>query len=65
MVDVAGIEPATPCLQSEQGKTLNSFVGVAYTENQRSSRSLKYSEVVPNRPVNQRPPGPEPGKPIT
>ncbi len=39
MVDVAGIEPATPCLQSEQGKTLNSFVGVAYTENQRSSRS--------------------------
>jgi hypothetical protein len=39
MVDVARIEPATPWLQSEQGKTLNSFVGVAYAENQRSSRS--------------------------
>jgi hypothetical protein len=39
LVDVTGIEPVTPCLQGEQGKTLNSFVGVAYAENQRSSRS--------------------------
>jgi len=53
MVDVTGIEPVTPCLQSEQGKTLNSFVGVAYTENQRSSRSFKYPEVVPNRGIGK------------
>ena len=31
MVDVTGIEPVAPCLQSRPGQTLNSFVGVAYT----------------------------------
>jgi hypothetical protein len=38
-VDVTGIEPVTPCLQSWEGKTLNALTGVAYTENQRNSRS--------------------------
>jgi hypothetical protein len=32
---VAGIEPATPCLQRTEGKTLTALSGVAYTENQR------------------------------
>ena len=48
MVDVTGIEPATPCLQTRQGKTLTALSGVAYTENQRNFRSLKCPEVVPN-----------------
>jgi len=39
LVDVTGIEPATPCLQSREEKTLKCFDGVAYTENQRNSRS--------------------------
>ena len=30
-MDVAGIELATPCLQSREGKTLKCFDGVAYT----------------------------------
>ena len=30
LVDVTGIEPATPCLQSRAGKTLNALSGVAY-----------------------------------
>jgi hypothetical protein len=49
MVDVAGIEPATPCLQRTEGKTLTALSGVAYTENQQNFRSLKYPEVVPSR----------------
>src|SRR5713226_6572835 len=36
MVDVTGLEPATPCLQTRQGKTLTALSGVAYTENQRN-----------------------------
>jgi len=32
MVDVTGIEPATPCLQTRWGKTLTALFGVAYTE---------------------------------
>jgi len=32
LVDVTGIEPATPCLQSRRGKTLTALFGVAYTE---------------------------------
>ena len=32
LVDVTGIEPVTPCLQSRAGKTLNALSGVAYTE---------------------------------
>ncbi len=40
LVDVTGLEPATPCLQSRKRKTLNAFAGVAYTENHRNSRSL-------------------------
>jgi hypothetical protein len=32
LVDVAGLEPATPCLQSRAGKTLTALFGVAYTE---------------------------------
>jgi hypothetical protein len=32
-VDVTGIEPVTPCLQSRRGKTLKALSGVAYTEN--------------------------------
>jgi len=47
LVDVTGIEPATPCLQTRQGKTLTALSGVAYTENQRYSRSFKCPEVVP------------------
>jgi len=39
MVDVTGIEPATPCLQSRLGKILNALSGVAYTENRLISRS--------------------------
>jgi len=31
-VDVTGIEPATPCLQSRPGKILTALSGVAYTE---------------------------------
>jgi hypothetical protein len=38
LVDVTGIEPVTPCLQRGRSKTLNGFIGVAHTENQRSSR---------------------------
>src|SRR5215469_3976772 len=38
LVDVAGLEPAAPCLQSRLGKILTAFAGVAYTENQRRSR---------------------------
>jgi hypothetical protein len=48
MVDVTGIEPVTPCLQSRPGKILTALSGVAYTENQRNFRSLKCPEVVPN-----------------
>jgi hypothetical protein len=29
MVDVTGIEPATPCLQRKLGKSLNALSGVA------------------------------------
>ncbi len=36
---MAGIEPATPCLQSRYGKTLKCFDGVAYTGKQQNSRS--------------------------
>jgi ATP-dependent DNA ligase len=32
MVDVAGLEPVTPCLQSGAVKTLTALSGVAYTE---------------------------------
>jgi hypothetical protein len=39
LVDVAGLEPAAPCLQSWRQETLTCFAGVAYTENQRNSRS--------------------------
>jgi len=39
LVNVVGIEAVTPCLQSRPGKTLNALSGVAYTENQRNSRS--------------------------
>jgi len=49
LVDVTGLEPVTPCLQTRQGKTLTALSGVAYTENQRNFRSLKCPEVVPNR----------------
>ena len=31
-MDVTGIEPVTPCLQSRPGKTLTALSGVAYTE---------------------------------
>jgi hypothetical protein len=48
LVDVAGLEPATPCLQRTEGKTLTALSGVAYTENQRNFCSLKYPEVFPN-----------------
>src|SRR5215469_12091328 len=40
LVDVAGLEPAAPCLQSRLGKTLNALAGVASAKNQRNSRSL-------------------------
>jgi len=36
LVDVAGIEPATPCLQKRAGKTLKRFAGVAYTNHERN-----------------------------
>jgi len=39
LVDVAGIEPATPCLQSRPDKILTALSGVAYTDNQQDSRS--------------------------
>jgi hypothetical protein len=48
LVDVTGIEPVTPCLQSRRGKKLKALSGVAYTETWRNSRSLKCPEVVPN-----------------
>src|SRR2546422_7330432 len=48
MVDVTGIEPVTPCLQSRREKTLKALSGVAYTENRRDFRSLKCPEIVPN-----------------
>jgi hypothetical protein len=47
VVDVAGLEPAAPCLQSRPGKTLTALSGVAYMVNQRHFRSLKCPEVVP------------------
>jgi len=43
VVDVAAIEPATTCLQSGLGKTLEAikcFAGVAYTNHERNLRSL-------------------------
>ena len=56
LVDVTGIEPVTPCLQSRRGKTLKALPGVAYTENWRNFRSLKCTGVVPNfsAPLNFR-----------
>jgi hypothetical protein len=56
LVDVTGIEPVTPCLQSRRGKTLKALSGVAYTENWRNFRSLKCPEVVLNfsAPLNFR-----------
>ena len=39
LVNVTGIEPVPPCLQSRLGKSLNALSGVAYTENQQNSRS--------------------------
>ena len=39
LVDVTGIEPATPCLQSRAGKTLTALSGVAYTNCLRDFRS--------------------------
>jgi len=56
LVDVTGIEPVTPCLQSRRGKTLKALSGVVYTENWRNSCSLKCPEVVANfsRPLNFR-----------
>jgi hypothetical protein len=50
-VDVAGIEPATPCLQSWEEKTLKALSGVANTETQRNFRSLSCPDVVPSIPV--------------
>jgi len=44
MVDVTGIEPVTPCLQTKCAKTLTALSGVAYTDSQRIFRS----SVVPN-----------------
>jgi len=38
MVDVAGLEPAAPCLQCRLGKTPTAFAGVAYNESHRNSR---------------------------
>jgi hypothetical protein len=32
LVDVRGLEPLTPCFQRGRLKTLNGFIGVAYTE---------------------------------
>ena len=32
LVDVTGIEPVTPCLQTRRGKTLTALSGVAYAE---------------------------------
>jgi hypothetical protein len=43
-VDVTGIEPVTPCLQTKWAKTLTALSGVAYTDCQRVFRS----SVVPN-----------------
>jgi hypothetical protein len=37
LVDVGELEPAPPCSQSREGKTLNGFV-VAYTKNHRNYR---------------------------
>src|SRR5215469_3698595 len=50
LVDVAGLEPAAPCLQSRLGKTLNAFAGVAYTETHRNSRSLIVPKLYRERP---------------
>ena len=47
---MAGLEPATPCLQSMEGKTLNAFAGVANTENQRNSRSSIVPKLSRNAP---------------
>ncbi len=49
LVDVTGIEPVTPCLQSRPVKTLTALSGVAYTENQRNFRSLKCPELTEHR----------------
>jgi len=38
-MDVRGLEPLTPCLQSRLRKTPNALSGVAYSTNQRNSRS--------------------------
>ena len=48
LVDVAGIEPATPCLQSREEKTLKCFDGVAYTEKSTKFSLSSCPEVVPS-----------------
>jgi len=49
-VDVTGIEPVTPCLQSIPGKMLTALSGVAYTGNQTKISLCKCPEVVPSQP---------------
>ena len=44
---MAGIEPATPCLQNKWGKALKALSSFAYTERKLSFRSLNCPEVVP------------------
>src|SRR5215475_2008958 len=54
LVDVIGIEPATPCLQSRQRENTKGFVWFRLREKSANFRSLKCPEVVPKRPTRRR-----------
>src|SRR5262245_41442636 len=47
VVDVTGIEPATPLLANKVSQNTNSFVWCRLHVNQRNSRSPKCPEIVP------------------
>jgi hypothetical protein len=50
LVDVTGIEPVTPCLQSGAGKTLKGFAWCRLHEPSMNFPLLNCPEVVPSRP---------------
>jgi len=54
MVDVTGIEPATPCLQSRPGKILTALSGVAYTETDKILALSNVPKLSRTRPKEQR-----------
>ena len=54
LVDVTGIEPVTPCLQSSPAKTLNALSGVAYAETDKTLALSSVPRLSRTRPKEQR-----------